>query len=181
MAQSFIRDHDFVSAIRTEQLTKIIEGESSIKNDAIAASETEIKSYLRAKYDIDAIFQSISDYDVAVAYSHGDVVHDLANPGNYYTAIGDVTAGTALSDDTKWTLGDPRDKLIVEFMIDLILYRIHSRVSPNQIPTHRIDRRDDAISFLKSAAKYNVTVGWQQLESKSSITWGSNTKETKLY
>lgn len=182
MGQSFIRDHDFKSSIRDEHLDAITQNDDTIVADSIAASETEIKSYLRGKYDIGKLFPVIGDHDPAVAYLDGDIVHDSSAAGTYYVANGDIAISTPLSDP-KWVEGDPRDKLIIEFMVDLILYRIHSRVAPQQIPSHRIIRRDDAIAFLKRAAKYDVTVGWDQdVDTEpSSITWGSNSKNEKHF
>jgi len=47
---------------------------------------------------------------------------------------------------------DARDPLIVRQLCDLVLYEIHSRINPRNIPEHRIQRRDDAIKFLKNCA-----------------------------
>lgn len=181
MATKFIRTSDIENAIRSEHLNAITDNDPNIVNDAIAASETEIKSYLRGKYNIDKLFPAIPDHVLSNTYEIGSIVFDPVG-GKYYVANEAIPAETALDDD-KWIEGDPRDQLIVEFMVDLILYRIHSRVAPQQIPSHRIVRRDDAIAFLKRAAKYDVTVGWDQDDetNPSSITWGSNTKETKHF
>ncbi len=181
MSKLFLTNADFDQAIKTDHLSAITSNNTSIQNDACLASQTEIESYLRGKYNLTILFPTIIDWNIASSYTTGAIVYDVATLA-FYTANADISASTAITDE-KWTKGDPRDPLIVEFMLDLTLYRLHTRIAPNQIPEHRIQRRDDAISFLKSVAKYDVTVGWDQETDvePASINWGSNEKESKIY
>lgn len=54
---------------------------------------------------------------------------------------------------------ESRNALIVRQMVDLVLYELHSRINPRNIPEHRIQRRDDAIKYLRDVAdpRKNIT------------------------
>lgn len=69
--------------------------------------------------------------------------------GVAYTIGGNVHP----TNKTKWTAGDNRNPQMVQKMIDVVLYHIHSRIAPRNIPELRVKRYDDAISWLKSCAK----------------------------
>lgn len=181
MAKIFLTTADFDQAIKGDHLNAITSNNAGVKRSAEIASQTEIESYLRGKYDITKLFPVIIDWVVGSAYADGAIVYD-AGTAKFYTANGAITSGTPIND-SKWIEGDPRDALIVEFMLDLTLYRIHARIAPNQIPETRIQRRDDAIDFLKRVAKYDITVGWDQTTDvlPASINWGSNERDSKIY
>lgn len=79
----------------------------------------------------------------------------------YWTPIGKqnqlyktktVSTGNYPNNTTYFDAMDARDPLIVRQLCDLVLYEIHSRINPRNIPEHRIQRRDDAIKFLKNCA-----------------------------
>ena len=181
MSKIYLTTADFKKAIKTDHLTAITSNNTTIQNDACLASQTEIESYLRGKYDLNKLFPVIVDWNLSSPFAIGAIVYDVATLA-FYTANSAITANTLITD-TEWIKGDPRDPLMVEFMLDLTLYRIHARVAPNQIPETRIQRRDDAIAFLNKVAKYDLTVGWDQETDvlPASMNWGGNTKEEKHY
>ncbi len=87
-----------------------------------------------------------------------------------------VTTGTAPTDTAKFTAGDNRNQQLVEYMVDVILYRLHSRIAPHNIPELRVKRYDDVISWLKNVAKgENITADIEKIQPKSGarIRWGS--------
>lgn len=51
-----------------------------------------------------------------------------------------------------FTKRNSRNALIVRLMVDLVIYDIHSRLSPRNIPEHRVQRRDDVVKYLKDVA-----------------------------
>ena len=181
MNKLFLTDADFATAIKTDHLTSIVGSGTQTLEKACISTQTEIESYLRGKYDLNKLFPVITAWNIAIEYPIDAIVYDVATL-SFYTANEIVPASTPI-DDAKWTKGDPRDALIVEFMIDLTLYRVHSRVAPNQVPETRIQRRDDAIDFLKRVAKYDITVGWAlEVDTRAgSVNWGSNEKQSKIY
>lgn len=46
-----------------------------------------------------------------------------------------------------------RNALLVMYAVDMLLYHLHSRINPNQIPEIRAKRYDDAIEWLKAVTK----------------------------
>lgn len=118
-----------------------------------------------------------SDFVSGHAYVVGDLVKDPATQ-NVYRSILNGTS-QPLSNATYWTLygvnkqiytctaiatgqrpnnasyfseGDARNPLLIRLLVDLVLYDIHSILSPRNIPEHRIQRRDDAVKYLKDVA-----------------------------
>jgi len=62
--------------------------------------------------------------------------------------------GTILpSDTTKYTVGDNRSQQTVSSIVDIVLYNLHSRIAPRNIPDLRVKRYDDTIKWLRNCAK----------------------------
>ncbi|MGV7234647.1 MAG: hypothetical protein ACQ9ET_00170 [Nitrosomonadaceae bacterium] len=91
-------------------------------------------------------------------------------------------AGLKPADPLVATLGDTREALIKRFLIDIVIYEIHSRINPRKIPEFRITRRDDAIQWLMSVAdpRSGVDPGFAEKvfedNQDAMITYGSNDK-----
>jgi hypothetical protein len=80
------------------------------------------------------------------------------------------------TDTSKWTLGDNRNAQVVNYMVDIVLYHIHSRIAPKNIPDLRVKRYDDAISWLKNCAKGDwITASIPLIQPKQGMRsrWGS--------
>lgn len=56
------------------------------------------------------------------------------------------------NDSNYFTPRDPRNQHLVQMFIDVLLYHLHSRINPRNIPEFRIQRRDDQIAYLKAVA-----------------------------
>jgi len=83
------------------------------------------------------------------------------NSGTAYS----VSAATLPTDATKWTAGDNRTPMIRMLLIDIMAYHLFSRISPNNISELRVKRYDDAIKWLKNAAKGDdLTLGTSKIE-----------------
>jgi hypothetical protein len=82
-----------------------------------------------------------------------------------------------------WIAGDSRNKLIVMHLIDIVLYHLHSRINPRNIPEFRIQRRDDAISYLKMIAKGQVSIDLDLItpEQGNNISYGSQPVNNNFY
>jgi hypothetical protein len=92
--------------------------------------------------------------------------------GTTYTVAGSVWP----TDTSKWTAGDNRSPQILGYLIDIVLYHIHSRIAPMNIPSLRVKRYDDAISWLKKAnISTDITASIPKIHPKTSarILWGS--------
>lgn len=51
----------------------------------------------------------------------------------------------------------PRNALVVMYAVDILLYHIHSRISPSAIPQMRIERYENSIQWLRDIAKGLIT------------------------
>jgi len=117
------------------------------------------------------------DWLFASSYVVGDLVNDSAS-GLVYKCILDASGivptnatyfelagvnnsiydvilggtGNLPSNTTYFSVGESRNPLLIRLMVDLVLYDIHSRLSPRNIPEHRIQRHDDVIKYLKAIA-----------------------------
>ena len=58
---------------------------------------------------------------------------------------------------SNWIAGDPRDAQMVLYLCDIVLYHLHTRIAPRNIPELRVKRYDDAITWLNMCAMGNVT------------------------
>ena len=67
----------------------------------------------------------------------------LADNNTFYTCIANST-GNLPTNETYFTAGDDRNPLIKEITCDIVLYNIHSKVSPRNIPDVRRVRYDGA-------------------------------------
>ena len=123
---------------------------------------------LGAQYAMFYVTLPADEYDYYTSYEAGDVVW---YKDKQYTALSGSTgyipteypqtwgSGVAYStavvptDTTKWTSGDNRNAQMVNTIIDVALYHIHSRIAPRNIPDLRAKRYDDAIMWLKNCAK----------------------------
>lgn len=70
-----------------------------------------------------------------------------------------------------------RDPQLLNYIIDLAVYHLHSRISPRNIPELRITRYENAIDWLKMCAKGDCTPKLEINDTEGRIIrWGSQTK-----
>jgi hypothetical protein len=79
---------------------------------------------------------------------NGDVSSWFTGTTYYFTGI-------TPTDTTYWTKGDNRNAQIKMYLIDIILYHLHSRINPRNIPELRNIRYDGANEFKNGGA-----IGW---------------------
>ena len=73
--------------------------------------------------------------------------------------------------------GDDRDAQLVNYICDLTLFHLHSRISPRNIPELRVTRYDNAIAWLKMCAMGDVTPKLLEYDiPQKVIRWGSQPK-----
>lgn len=116
--------------------------------------------------------------------------------GSEWSAIGLLSAWYSSDEDDndaapngdRWTkVSDPRNALILRFMVDIVLYELHTRIKPRQIPEHRVEKRDDAIKLLKDSAnpRNNIYLELPLVDhgekSGNDLTWNSNDKQQHSY
>jgi len=103
----------------------------------------------------------------------------------YWTDLGaySVTAGTLPTDTTKWTAGDNRNPLIVQYLIEITLFYLYKRINPRYIPDIRKEGYDGngptqsggAIGWLKKIASGNINADLPKiaLASGVAVRWGN--------
>lgn len=78
-----------------------------------------------------------------------------------------IPANTNINDQTSWSLGDNRDQKMVQVLVDIVLYHLHSRIAPQSIPRLREERymgiKEMAVA-TKNGLMYSETsaMGWLQ-------------------
>ena len=95
-----------------------------------------------------------------------------------------LTAGVLPTDTTKWTAGDNRNPELITHCINIALYLIHSRISSNNIPEHRVKNRDESIAWLKDAAEgkfITAAIPVVQPKDGARVRYGGNTKAINIY
>ena len=96
----------------------------------------------------------------------------------YYASA--VSTGNLPSDIAFWTEGDNRNALLVMIYVDIVLYHLHSRINPRNIPQLRLDRCDEAKKMLIGVAGGELFLDLPTYpivdEDLEPIHWGSNKK-----
>jgi hypothetical protein len=69
--------------------------------------------------------------------------------GTAYSVAGSVLP----TDTTKYIPGDNRNQQILGAIIDIVLYHLHARIAPHNIPAIRYDRYKDVLEWLKNCAR----------------------------
>lgn len=101
------------------------------------------------------------------------------------TAIGEARSYLIqkyLFDEELLKTGTDRDSQLLNYIIDIALYHLHSRIAPRNIPELRISRYENAIAWLKMCSLGEVTPKLAlQPTTGRFIQWGSNEKNTNIY
>lgn len=101
--------------------------------------------------------------------------------GEYYDYT--IALNQLPSNNTYWTNEDARNRLVMRYMIDLVIYDLMSS-SPRQITELRVKRRDDAVSFLKglgNTTSIDIPLISDDPIDGSRITWASQTQLNHYY
>jgi hypothetical protein len=83
--------------------------------------------------------------------------------GKYYKALTDID-GTGLTqldnpadNPTLWVEEDPRNSLIVQYVVNILIFNICVRIAPRKIPEHRKFLYDEAIAWIKEVRDNLIT------------------------
>jgi len=107
------------------------------------------------------------------------------NNGFYTSLVAETGAKPA--DVLKFTPGDTRNPLIVRYLVDLVVYELHSRIQPRMVPELRTTRRDDVITWLQGVANPrndmspNFPLKTFEENQDNTLVWGSNDKLSHSY
>ena len=131
-------------------------------------------------------------HDTALQYGQNEALpgvnvfpDDLQN-GLLYWGAGfpySVHFGIPVTDTSIWVKGDNRSVQIVQKVVDICLYHLHSRIAPRNIPALRENRYKMAIDWLQMAGQGQITADIPLLQPKRDgrIRWGSQVKRINDY
>lgn len=94
-----------------------------------------------------------------------------------------VSAGQLLNT-AYFTAGDNRSKMLVQKMVDITLFHLHSRIAPRNIPEVRQKRYDEALEWLDQVAKGRRTaINLPKIQPPQGQRFrgGSNIKQSNIY
>jgi hypothetical protein len=144
----------------------------------------------------------VDNWDDEANYTAGDLVkYETLSVRKYYEAVTSNSEINPYEDDgTNWTevlsqsgalpttadywaFGDSRNKLIKRYYIDICLYHLHSRINPRNIPEYRVQRRDEAIEYIKMMSSGKVTGDLELIapEQGNNIAYGSKPVNDNFY
>jgi hypothetical protein len=109
-------------------------------------------------YNIGDRFQySNNTYQTLIPGTNIGIADPSTSPLNFRNVTGSTYSfsGIMPENTTYWTLGDNRNPLIKMYLIDILLYHVHSRINPRNIPELRAIRYDGNNSFQSGGA-----IGW---------------------
>ena len=156
-------------------LAGITQSNAAIVPQCENAARHEITGYLNQRFNLATVLQDLLTYNATAAYTIGDLVFDPAVPADIYECIADTTGGTLLTDANFFALGDPRNPLVLQFLIEIVLYNIHKRISPQNIPTIRSLAYERAIEWLEQVQRGYITPALPPIQSSTGGTNGAST------
>lgn len=132
-----------------------------------------------------AVYGDFATWLVGSTYTAGDIKSYNSIIWRAQAGSTGVTPGTDITKwlPVSWLAGDNRNPQIIQRLIDITLYHLHSRIAPRNIPDLRVKRYDDAIKWLKDCAKGFVTLDAPLIQPKSgsTIRMGSEVKRKNSY
>lgn len=153
MTYTFINNNDLLVAMREDMMNLVIDGDPDIILDAEQTAIKRMKDKLRNRYDMDRVFTPIQQWDATTTFNEGEYVYDEHLDGTepvgliYLAKSGN--ANKKPNDNTiEWETSDPRDRSIVGYLVDIVLYLVHKRINPRKIPDIRRDAYDEAMTWL---------------------------------
>ncbi len=110
--------------------------------------------------------------------------NDVQNGEKYWEDLGfySLDAGT-LPTVSPWCKGDNRNPSFVQCIIDLSIWRLHNRISPNNIPTLRVQNMESQFLWMKKMedGKLQSRTELNQPTKSNSFRWGSKTKQNNAW
>jgi hypothetical protein len=134
---------------------------------------------------------SVLDHDTALQYG---TIQNLPLPNvapddpisgiHYWGAPTVYVVNNQLPTNTNlFSQSDNRDAQMVLYTCDIVLYHLHARIAPRNIPDLRVKRYDDAIAWLKMCAEGAITPNLPLIQPKQGnrIRYGGNIRQINSY
>lgn len=116
----------------------------------------------------------------------GNVAPDNVNYGYNYWAVQttyEVPAGTLPTNATFWAVGDTRSQQLVRYLVDVVLYHVHARIAPENIPELRENRYKRAMKWFDEfkGGQATPSIPVLQPEQGMRVRYGGNVKNQNSY
>lgn len=160
-AANFIQKSDYKRLIQDKHLDQLIGENEHLLDSAELYAQATIEGYLSNIYDISQVFFPIKIYKAGETYIEGERVYYMEN---FYEVIAESSNELPSSDD--YIQRDTRHPIIINLMIDLALYELLTKISPNQIPEIREIRKTDAMELLKAISKGEISISLPKKENQ---------------
>lgn len=156
---NFIQKSDYKRLIEEIHLDQITGGNVLLLDKAELFAQATIEGYLSNIYDLTQVFFPIKKYEAGSTYLKDEKVYFLEN---FYEVIADSTVELPNSND--FIQRDTRNAIIVNLMVDLALYELVAKISPNNVPEIRETRKTDAMDLLKAINKGEISISLPKKE-----------------
>ncbi len=133
--------------------------------DAEIKAQEQIALFLRKRCDLTQLFQLYPTYTASRTYFTGDTVWYSASGDSYLYAP--FSATTSNPSMNSWYLVEARESLIVDWMTTISLYKLHQRVSPDIVPTHRQSSYDEAMKLLRLIQEEKISPPFKEIENRT--------------
>lgn len=179
----FLLPKDYKPIIRTTILQLLKSDNDYTQEDAELTVQAMITAIISGKYDCSKIFIDITQYSSTNNYVTNDYVFDSTQLYKVYVAKANST-GVALTDTTKWTEGDPRNKAFVSKMIDWVVYDLHKNIVSQNIPEIRVKAFEAAEKWFTMLANDQLNIDLPLLNEdapSNNLILGTNTKYSSTW
>jgi len=189
----FLVSDDYTHLITTADLAIITGNDNELLNKVMSSAIEEVAGYIRHRYNEKEIFKTfqIETNNEDVTATNGQRIYQSTSK-KFYICIKDATA-QLLTNTEYYTEKDERNSKLVDVTVDILLYHIHSRISPRNIPDLRRLRYDGddpaqrggAIGWLKQVQKGTITPNLPVTDNSDQtghrVSWGiSDTTKYKI-
>lgn len=153
MIYQFIHDFDLKRAIRRKLLDQVTDSDGELIKEAEERALAQVRSKLGQRYNMAEALPTILTYDNSAQYNEGDQVYREYTDGGkdygfIYRAREATTGNAPESSPNDWQLHDPRHQLLVMYVIDMLLYHLHARITPRNVPEVRNERYAAAVAWM---------------------------------
>jgi len=168
----FLIKSDYLPLIREDKLDQITQADDTLLDRALKASQEEAAGYTRHRYDYGLTYKSVTEVasdavtevasDAVTGVLTGDRFYNTTT-GLHYVATAD--GGADLTDTDFFEQRDSRNAKLVEVVVDIVLYNIHSRINPKSVPSTRRIRYDGDDPKQQGGA-----LGWLKMVQRGTVT-----------
>lgn len=139
----FLIPKDYLPYIKSDNLVQIHQSNPDLLESLEKVALQKIQSYTSRYFNSDCLFPVIMAYDNSKNYQEGTYV---TLNDKIYVAEQAINTPHSINDFKE---EDPRSPLLIDWTVSIVLYKLHSRIAPNQVPVIRNNEYRDVLEELK--------------------------------